>query len=232
LFKKLTYDIVNKYFSYYFLSLFTKNLISILKNFNFFILFFVFYSNSSFAQPTIKIGNQFWMTENLNANNFSNGEAILQAQSDKEWENAGFNKTPAWCYQTLDTISPADKRPKLYNRFVVNDNRNVCPSGWHIATNKDWDELIQYYKGETIAGKNLKSASWIDSIKYNNLFNAIPVGWRDVGFGDFGTQTNWWSKDTTEDGGNYYYLIFSNATNVVKYNTTWINGFSIRCVKR
>ena len=196
-----------------------------------FVFLTLLYSNCIFSQSFLKIGNQLWMTEDLNTNNFSSGQAILQAQSDKEWESAGFNKTPAWCYQILDTISPADKRPKLYNRFVVNDNRNVCPSGWHIATNKDWDELIQFYKGETIAGKNLKSASWIDSIKYNNLFNAIPVGWRDVGFGDFGTQTNWWSKDTTEDGGNYFYFIFSNATNVVKYNTTWINGFSIRCVK-
>ena len=66
---------------------------------------------------------------------------------------------------------------------------------------------------------------------YNNIFNAVPVGWRDVGFGDFGSQANWWSKDTTEDGANYYYFIFSNASSVIKYNTSWINGFSIRCVK-
>lgn len=96
------------------------------------------------AQNSVKIGNQFWTTENLNATKFSSGESILLAQSDQEWENAGFNKTPAWSYQTLDTISPADKRPNLYNRFVVNDNRNVCPSGWHVANNKDWDELIKF----------------------------------------------------------------------------------------
>ncbi len=195
----------------------------------FFIVYFIV--NSIAAQNSIKIGNQIWMTENLNIIKFSNGESILQAQSDQEWENAGFNKVPAWCYQIMDTISPVHRRPKLYNRYVVNDKRNVCPSGWHVATNKDWDELIQFYKGEALAGNFLKSATWSDSLKYNNLFNAIPVGWRDVGFGEFGTQINWWSKDTTEDGGNYYYFIFSNATNVVKYNTTWINGFSIRCVK-
>lgn len=187
--------------------------------------------NSTAIVKSVKIGNQFWMSENIDVSTFRNGEAILHAQSDQEWEEAGFKKIPAWCYQAMDTLSIESNRPKLYNRFVVNDKRNVCPVGWHIATNKDWNELISYYNGEKLAGKYLKASSWIDSTKYTNNFSAIPVGWRDVGFGDFGTQANWWSKDTTEDGANYYYFIFSNASSIVKYNTSWINGFSIRCVK-
>ena len=205
---------------------------------NIFLLIFILnFFNAVHAQKitvivkSVRIGNQIWMTENVNVPIFNNGESILHAQSDQEWEEAGFKKIPAWCYQSMDTISAPFQRPKLYNRYVINDNRNVCPVGWHIATNKDWNELISYYKGEKLAGKYLKASSWIDSTKYNNIFSAIPVGWRDVGFGDFGTQANWWSKDTTEDGANYYYFIFSNASSVIKYNTSWINGFSIRCVK-
>ena len=36
----------------------------------------------------IKIGNQIWMTENLNVEKFCNGDSIPQAETDDEWEYA------------------------------------------------------------------------------------------------------------------------------------------------
>ena len=63
------------------------------------ILFFIILSSASFiivAQSSVQIGVQLWMTENLDVSFFQNGDKIPQAQSDEEWETAGFNQQPAW----------------------------------------------------------------------------------------------------------------------------------------
>ena len=46
--------------------------------------------NKTLDLKSVKIGNQFWMSENIDVSTFRNGEAILHAQSDQEWEEAGF----------------------------------------------------------------------------------------------------------------------------------------------
>lgn len=205
-----------------------------------FLIFLLFALNTTFSQTnnsasktikSIRVGNQLWMTENLNVSKFSNGQNIIQAQSDEEWEQAGFKGMPAWCYQMMDTVNSLQMKPKLYNRFVVMDMRNVCPDGWRVASNKDWNSLIEFYKGFSMAAKYMKASVWEDSLKYDNEFNALPVGWRDEGFGDYGTDAVWWSKDKSYDEGTCYYSIVSNETFVIKYSTTWRNGYSIRCVK-
>ena len=45
----------------------------------------------------VPIGGQIWMSSNLDVTKFRNGDKIHQAQSDEEWEEAGFDKKPAWC---------------------------------------------------------------------------------------------------------------------------------------
>lgn len=83
---------------------------------------------------TMSIGEQVWMIENHSVKVFNNGDSIPQAQSAKEWEHAGKNKQPAWCY------SHGDKRRVLYNWYALQDARGLIPDGWHIPT----FEEIQY----------------------------------------------------------------------------------------
>ena len=40
----------------------------------------------------IKIGNQYWMSKNLNSTTFKNGDPIPQAISTKEWNYAAKKK--------------------------------------------------------------------------------------------------------------------------------------------
>jgi uncharacterized protein (TIGR02145 family) len=106
---------------------------------------------NSFTDPrdgkkyrTVKIGSAIWMAENLNY------------QTDK-----------SWCYDN-DT-SNCNKYGRLYD---WNTAKNICPKGWRLPTNQDWDSLGKnagatliigedydgdiYWKG---AGKTLKSTS-------------------------------------------------------------------------
>ena len=90
---------------------------------------------------TVKIGNQTWMAENLNVSTFRNGDPIPQAKTNKEWELAGKNKQPAWCYYDNDPKNEL-KYGKLYNWYAISDYRGLAPEGWHIPANFEYNYLF------------------------------------------------------------------------------------------
>ncbi len=110
------------------------------------------------SYKSIKIGNQTWMTSNLNVSTFRNGEAIPEAKTNEEWKRAGKNKQPAWCYYDNDPKNGA-KYGKLYNWYAVNDPRGLAPLGWHVPTDEEWTLLSDYLGGNDLAGKKMKSTS-------------------------------------------------------------------------
>ena len=56
---------------------------------------------------TVTIGNQVWSTKNLDESTFRNGDFIIEAKKDQEWEVAGKLGTPAWCYYNNDPATKA-----------------------------------------------------------------------------------------------------------------------------
>ena len=60
----------------------------------------------------IKIGNQEWSKSNLNINHFNNGDPILEAKTDEEWDQAGKDKVPACCFYNNNS--------NLKNQLVLN----------------------------------------------------------------------------------------------------------------
>ena len=115
----------------------------------------------SYAQ-TITIGTQVWMTKNLDVATFRNGDPIPQAKTDEEWEKAGENQQPAWCYYDNDPANGA-KYGKLYNWYAVNDSRGLAPVGYHIPSDAEWTKLTDFLGGEEVAGTKMKSTDfWAD----------------------------------------------------------------------
>ena len=110
----------------------------------------------NYAQ-TFTIGTQVWMTKNLDVSTFRNGDPILQAKTDEEWEKAGENKQPAWCYYENDPANGA-KYGKLYNWYAVIDSRGLAPVGYHIPSHEEWLKLYYDYLGLD-AGTKMKSKS-------------------------------------------------------------------------
>jgi len=111
----------------------------------------------SYAQ-TVIIGTQVWMTKNLNVSTFRNGEPIPQAKTGEEWEKAGQNKQPAWCYYENDLANGA-KYGKLYNWYAVIDSRGLAPEGYHIPSDAEWTKLTDFLGGEKVVGTKMKSKS-------------------------------------------------------------------------
>lgn len=160
----------------------------------------------------VKIGNQIWMSKNLNVDKFRNGDKIAYASNPNQWLEFAQKKEPAWCYWEFD--SKNSKYGKFYNGFVVIDKRYVAPLGWKVPSVKDFEELLDYLNVNKVDGFNMnrhKVASsklrsqfdWVDENGTNDSgFSAFPYGSvqtdlenKKVKFINFGGRTFFWSNE-------------------------------------
>ncbi len=114
--------------------------------------------NNTGPIKTVTIGTQVWMVSNLNVSSFRNGVDILEAQDDAAWKKAGDNKQPAWCYYNNDPKNGV-KYGKLYNWYAVVDSNGLCPQGWHVPSDKEWETLVSYL-GENPGRKMKAKSGW------------------------------------------------------------------------
>ncbi|MCE3229447.1 MAG: hypothetical protein K0S32_3998 [Bacteroidetes bacterium] len=187
------------------------------------------------AQDTAVIRTLIWSSKNLNVVTFRNGDTIPQASSDKAWKEAGEKGKPAWCYYNNDPKN-GEKYGKLYNWHAVNDQRGLAPEGWHIASQKEWKELIGYLggEGEGKAASRLKSSTeWEPPVSTTNKTNfaALPVGVRDRD-GVFSQQQSalWWTSTADGNGGIIFYMVHKRGE--ISPGFGWAgSGYPVRCVK-
>ena len=92
----------------------------------------------------IKIGNQIWQSKNLDVKTFNNGDVIPEAKTVAEWKKAGENSEPAWCYYENNPEN-GKKYGRLYNHHAVMDSRGLCPTGWHVPSHEEWENLNSYF---------------------------------------------------------------------------------------
>lgn len=182
---------------------------------------------------TVTIGTQVWLKPNLRVTHYSNGDTIEHITNYLQWRQM---TKGAYCdyYNNLDSSKTYGN---LYNWYVINDTRNICPSGWHVPTDSNWSKLI-IYLGYMEAGSKLKEKGtyhWLPpSYGATNQtgFTALPGGFIDYsGFQNIGHNGNWWSS--SEDGsGSVWYLNMSHVSTVASLTRTTYksNGYSIRCL--
>ena len=170
---------------------------------------------------TVKIGEQVWMTENLNYAD------SVKTPSLKE---------NSWCYGNV--AANCEKYGRLYTWTAAIDS--VCPSGWHLPSRDEWKTLITAVGGDSTAGTALKSTSGWSSYEGTSGngtdtfgFSALPAGYRSPG-GDYYNEhsfAQFWSS--TEDDSNYAYnmqLTYSNGRAYL-YDVRKYYGHSVRCLK-
>jgi len=161
---------------------------------------------------SVRIGNQEWMTRNLDVDRFRNGDLIPHIKSDEEWKKAGENGQPAWCYYDNDPEN-GKKYGKLYNWFTVNDPRGLAPEGWHITSQKDWTILVEFLGGYEIAGHKMKSVNDWEEEGYD-----IIIGHRYISSGlnilPGGCHFYNWSFELGEKSTYYWYYSGRNLDSV------------------
>ncbi len=203
------------------------------------------FNNDSLGIKTTTIGEQIWMTQNLSVSTFRNGDTITEAKTKEDWQKAGRDGEPVWCYYDYDPKN-GEKYGKLYNWFAVQDQRGLAPEGYHIPIKQEWLILTEYLGGDYYSAPKLCSTNGWFNNHGNNIsgFSALPGGSAvDDYFKDIYKEGNWWTsserharsiserKGFLDDswGSAYYFNIFGNGVSVDSADKSI--ALSVRCVK-
>ncbi len=165
---------------------------------------------------TVKIGNQWWMAENLNYK-----------------REAKYKDDYCYCYDNSE--DNCDKFGRLYVWTAAAD---ACPEGWHLPDATEWRTLFDEVGGEKTAGIALKTSSgWNHSGEATDAFgfSVRPAGFRDWlvqnRYYEVGYQAWFWSSSDL-DSRNAYCAYFDSGNNSVIFGHEGSDyGYSVRCVK-
>jgi uncharacterized protein (TIGR02145 family) len=175
--------------------------------------------------PTVHIGNQTWMAENLRSTKYSDGSLI-----------------PNSCWYENNVTDTIFGRLYVWEAAMKNSTQvgtqGACPSGWHIPSNSDWIELFNSLGDSNscaIALKDTGSTLWDQPLiaSGNSGFNIVGAG---HGYNCFvyqlrGTHAEFWTSNEID---NYSAKNWSTNNQSAKmfrhYNQDKANNFSIRCV--
>jgi uncharacterized protein (TIGR02145 family) len=152
------------------------------------------------------------------------------AQGSKCYDN-----NPDYCnkYGRLYDWATAMDIDSRYNNEYWNgsdvNHQGICPSGWHIPSDADWDALMTAVGGEETAGKYLKTSVWGGEDKYG--FAALPGGYLG-GFGTTGWDGCWWSaSEGLSTIAQFRGMYFGSDKVVGGYSYRKDFLLSVRCLK-
>ncbi len=183
----------------------------------------------------VKIGDQYWMADNLKKTQYNDGTDIPLVEDNGAW---GSLSAPGYCWYDNDSAAYAQEYGALYNWYVI-ETGQLCPEGWHVPTDNDWTELTDFLGGESIAGGKLKqtgTSTWNSpntGATNSTGFTAIASGQRnnDGTYNDMGDNCFLWSASEYSGTDAWYRRLSfdSEVTHSASHNK--IKGFSVRCVR-
>lgn len=200
------------------------------------------------SYPVVRVGDQCWCRENLRTTRFSNGDAIPEVVPDFDWEQA---TTPALSAYGNDVGNIADYG-LLYNWYTVADPRNVCPAGWHVPTDQEWQTMevelgmdpfeaasTGFNRGEAAnVGGQLKAVSSLweapnEGANNSSGFSAVPGGFRTNGgpYNNAGFNTDLWTATEYDADNALVRELHHSVTWVSKFPRAKAFGCSVRCVR-
>ena len=184
----------------------------------------------------VTIGTQTWMVENLKTTKYRNGD-LIGTTTPATLDISG-EITPKYQWPYAGKENYVNTYGRLYTWYVLSDKRNVCPTGWHVSTNDEWNTLINYSGGVSLAGMKLKeqgTGHWKTAGAINESgFTALPGGERttDGYFCNIGTIGMWWTFSSRRT--SYFSIVrYMEDYNYVVKKWYYINtyGLSVRCVR-
>ena len=163
---------------------------------------------------TIKIGTQLWMAENLNTIHYENGENIISCCYDRD---------TAFCrkYGRLYTWDAIDIGADL------DGLTNICPTGWHVSTDEDWDIMLEFIGGFNNAGSVLRRGEYSD---FNLQCGGNYQSELDI-FSFIDRNTYFWTSTEYSSSAAWMRMTGANMKNVNRSTAPKEYAFSIRCVK-
>ena len=218
------------------------------------------YDHNEYA--VVQIGTQCWMAENLRTTHYGDGTEITVGSSASA-------ETP-YIYYPNGEATNLNEYGFLYNwqaatyaqttTMAPSGIQGVCPAGWHIPSEGEWQILDlevngsafdfnnDYHLGGNFTGKLAKGCSWQTSTKIlapgnftdeqrnSTGFGAVPAGWFNSDYTSFGTSAAFWTCSYHSNDVNKIY------TRHINYDTSAMNrpsddqylnqhAYAVRCVR-
>jgi len=181
----------------------------------------------------IAIGNQFWASSNYEGTIAGDGTVIPEVQDAAAWAAL---TTPAWCYYNNNTANGA-VYGKLYNWYAVELLSKYPPKGWRVPSKSDYDQLVSYLGGNTVAGGKMKKEGltyWTtpnSGATNESGFSAIGSGTRRYNNGNFETlQTALYAWTSDKYGFSLVYNSAASSSSAWGGYEKW--GFSLRLLRK
>lgn len=201
--------------------------------------------------PVISIGTQQWMGKNLRTKHFSDGTPILNT-GIANWYQFPLEE-PRYAQPYLIPGSNDSLSIGLwYNYPAVGSSRNLCPSGWRVASDADWSLLIHFLDSTSSTATTLESA-FVGGLLKDTLLWVQPntgasnaVGFAVLPVSDIGGQiippaghvcctglnAAFWCGGTQWVPGTTCYdrQISTYDAGIIRNTDNYSNGKSVRCI--
>lgn len=119
---------------------------------------------------TVTIGTQVWMKENLKVTHYLDGTTIPNITSNATWISLN---TGGRCYYDNDSSTYAPIYGVLYNWYAATEAHNICPTGWHVPSDGEWN-IMEKYLDNTI---DTTIIGWVGTDIGNKLKEAGTTHW-------------------------------------------------------
>jgi uncharacterized protein (TIGR02145 family) len=193
-----------------------------------------FDSRDSTTYPTIIIGNQIWFAANL--------KYLPSVNPPSQHAN---NVPHYYVYDYIGNNRFEAKTTPNYQKFGVLYNYRAaltaCPAGWHLPTSVEFQTLIEYVGGATVAGGNLKTTEqgyWNppnSGATNESGFSGHPGGfyrYQTTSFQNLNNFGYYWSSLTPPQNDIAVGQVMAlNSTSVVSNIFITNSGFSVRCIR-
>jgi uncharacterized protein (TIGR02145 family) len=178
----------------------------------------------------VKIGKQLWMKENLRTRRYNDGTPIPKVPDYNNWPDAYY-------WYNNDSVTYNIYGP-LYNFYVIENDHNVCPAGWHVPSKQEWITLKIYLGSDTLVGGKMKEVGtthWLvpnTSATNESGFSAIPGGLGYDGYFQYiGMYACWWSSSIDSYEKSYYEMLSYKSSRFIEHSGYNEFGYSIRCLR-
>lgn len=183
---------------------------------------------------TVQIGSQCWLKENLNTGTRIRGDH----------KQANNNIIEKFCYGNLEENCNVYGGLYQWNEAMQYTGtpkaKGICPAGWHVPADEEWDTLVAFLGGDVSAGKRMKEPG-DTHFKLPNFgatnqsgFTALPGGYSyatgSYYFDKIQVIGYFWSSTPENETDVWIRTLFNAREGIGRYLNYKSTGISVRCV--